>query len=291
MTTCAAEPVTQPSAPSAPPAGALPEAIRSELRDRLRSGIAPVVERLPEGDQVVVTLPLLRRARIDPEGAAVEEPFSWKPAFVRRSLGLAVVDACASGRFNSPAEAVGPIAAAALLDWERTGWRTFHWEPWLAGLAPGARAAVLAGGLGWATSVWCALDWSRYEPRPEIGGCDDQWICPASRTVRLKGRSELRVSARPEGRTDGPRGPETLVSVASGCPGPEWEVELGFLALVAAVRSRSRPVPAHVTGLWPDAGLSLTAKIDAGVLTAAADLVSTTVASVVAARIAIDQRP
>jgi hypothetical protein len=259
----------------------LPESFRSELRDRLTSGIAPVVERLPEGQQIVVTLPLLRRARTDPEGAAMDEPFSWKPALVRRSLGLAVVDACVSGRFASPAEAVGPVVEAAVAEWERTGWRTFHWEPWFAGLPQGARAVVLAEALSWATVLLSSLDRRLLGTSPQIGGGDDQWVCPAPRTVRLKSRSDLRVGGGGDAHA--------LLSVASGCPGPEWDVELGYLALVAALRSPSRPVATRVTGLWPDAGASRTTEIDAPALAAAADLVVATVASVVAGRLTLGQ--
>jgi hypothetical protein len=282
--------ITSTGAPGS--ATSFPEAGRRELRDRLTEGIAPVVERLPAGDQVVVTLPLLRRAQGDPEAAAVEEPFSWKPAFVRRSLGLAIVDACVSGRFSSPAEAAGPVVAAAVAEWERTGWRSFHWEPWLAGLSAGARAAVVAEGLTWATALWTSLDWGSLGVRPQIGGGDDQWICPAPRTVRLKSRPDLRLTLPGEPRqpTSGEQGAtHVLLSVASGCPGRDWAIELGYLALVAALRSPSRPVASRVTGLWPDAGLSLTTDVDASALLSAADRVVTTVASVVAARLSAER--
>jgi hypothetical protein len=290
MTTRSVEPVQRRSAQAD---GCFPESMRSALRDRLAAGITPIVERLATGDQVVVTLPLLRRARSDPGTLAIEEPFSWKPPFVRRSLGLAVVEACATGRFNAPAEALEPVAAEAVAEWERTGWRTFHWEPWLAGLGPGARAAVLAEALSWATGLWSSLDWEALEGRPRFGGCDDQWVCPAPRTVRLKSRSEVRLAAAvgtvPRGGP-APAATDTLISVASGCPGREWALELAYLALVAALRSPSRPVPCRVTGLWPDAGLALTTRVDAPGLTAAADRVVATVAAVVASRLSTEPR-
>lgn len=271
---------------AAAPSTSVDEGVRGQLREGLSSRIASSVDRLGPGEQVVVTLPLLRQARRRPESLAhPQEAFAWKPAFVRRSLGLAVVSACASGRFRTPAVAAGPVAEEAVTEWERTGWRTFHWEPWLAGLASGGRAMVLADAASWATSLWLSLDWSVLPRPPQIGGADDQWICPASRTVRLKGRCELRLAL-----ADGPvvavggnpgDAPVALVSVSSGCPGVAWEEELGYLALVAGLRSPARPVPARVVGLWPDAGAYRITEVDNGVLLAAAERVVATVRAMV----------
>jgi len=231
-----------------------------------------------------VTMSLLRQTQSDPAGlAATEAPFSWKPVFVRRSLGLAVVEACATGRFRAPAAAIAPIASEAVAEWEHTGWRTYHWEPWLAGLAPGARATVLADALGWATSLWSAFDWSMFITMPQLGGADDQWVSPTSPAVRLKGRCELRLAvaagdvsspASGEGRGAAPL---ALVSVSAGCPGPGWREELAFLALVAALRSPARPLPARVVGVWPDSGSHGSVEISIAALEGAMDRVAAAV--------------
>jgi hypothetical protein len=276
---------------SSAPAGSRVD--RSEvvtIGDRLMEALPSLVERLPAGQQVVMTLPLLRRARSCPERLAQpEEPFTWRPAFVRRSLGLAVVDACVTGRFRTPAEAVGPVADEAVADWERTGWRTYHWEPWVAGLDPGARAVVLADALTWATALWSSFEWGSFGLSPRLGGPDDQWICPATRTMRLKARAELRVPLVDGGSRPGRRGhtgpASALVSVSSGCPGTGWDDELAYLALVAGLRSPTRPVPARVLGLWPDAGLHSSVEIDHRALGMAADRVVAAVAAVVEARL------
>jgi hypothetical protein len=271
----------------APATGEIGDAFGYHLLEHLVSGIAPMAERLVPGEPVVVTLPLLRQARTRPESlATAEEPFAWKPAFVRRSLGLAAVDACLDGRFRTPIEAVGPVADEAVAEWERTGWRTFHWEPWFAGLAAGARASVLADAVGWATSLWSSFAWSEFPERPQVGGVDDQWVCPAGRVVRLKGRSEMRVHLPAEGsdRAVGAPSPVALVSVSAGCAGASWSEELAFLALVAAVRSPSRLLPARVFGVWPDAGTHAVVEIDESSLVAAAERVVATVATVVDAR-------
>jgi hypothetical protein len=216
-------------------------------------------------------------------------------------LGLAAIEACLQHRHETPAQAVAIVADEAVATWVETGWRTFHWEPWFGGLAAGARSVVLAEAATWATALWSAFDWNQFASPPTAGGPDDQWICTAARTVRLKGRSELRIQLtapdccragqhRQIGSTSevasgsAAHGPSTgLVSVSGGMPSDEWRSELGFLALVASLRSSSRPVPARVAGLWPEAGVRRMIDVDAEILRAAADWVVSAVSTWVAA--------
>ncbi len=263
---------------------------RQGVRDRLLSAVPPLVEQLPAGEQVAITLPVLRRASqgLDITSSS-DQPFAWKPAFVRRSLGLAAIESCLQHRHGTPAEAVGVVADEAVATWARTGWRTFHWEPWFGGLPAGGRSVVLAEAATWATALWSALDWNQFAAVPLAGGPDDQWICTAARTVRLKGRSELRFGITAPGRCPGGRhhGADSedggtcpqraLVSVSGGVPAEDWRAELGFLALVASLRSPSRPVPARVVGLWPDVGDLRMVDVDAETLRLAADKVIATV--------------
>jgi hypothetical protein len=265
------------------------DAERLEIRNRLIAGIGSVAERSCPGDEIVVNLQLLRRVRTCPDAlTAPGEPFVWKPLFVRRSLGLAIVESCIVGRFRSPVEAAGPVSDQAVDEWKRTGWRTFHWEPWFAGLAAGARATVLADAVTWASSLLSAFDWRAFPRLPQLGGADDQWSCPAASRVRLKGRSELRVALdRPEVRTGGADNrdqPVALVSVSSGRPDAGWAAELAFLALAGSLRSPSRPVPARVLGLWPDSGAHASVDITVAALAEAVDLVVDTVSAVTEAR-------
>ena len=234
----------------------------------------------------VVDLPLLRRRRSHPERlVAPEEPFAWRPAFVRRSLGLAVVEACARGRFRSPLEAAAPVLSEAVGRWEETGWRTFHWEPWVAGLAPGARAVVLAEAVGWASSLWSSFDWSAFGPRPEFGGRRRPVDVSRGAPVRLAsqaGAPSARVAVgrecwRPGGRWPWCRSPAGARRKPGG---RSWPI----LALVSTLRSPTRPVPARVLGWWPDAGADRSVEIDLGSLTGSADRVVATVSAVVAAR-------
>ncbi len=208
--------------------------------------LAAACDGQPRWRELVVTLPTLRRALTKGgRHPASEEPFRWKPAFVRRSLGLAAIEACREGRYRSPAEAVGPVADDAVATWQRSGWRTYHWEPWLSYQPAGARAVVLAEATRWATSLWCAFDWSALGPTVRVGGPDEQWRCPPNGAVRLRGRVDLRVA--------GPMG-EALVVTAAGAPPPDSECDLAFPALVAALSRPRRSIPRRVVGIWPDAG-------------------------------------
>jgi hypothetical protein len=266
----------------APPGARIAPSSRQRVRQRLLETVPTLVEDLPVTAPAVVTLPLLRQAHRDPESlVGPEEPFAWKPAFVRRSLGLSAVGACFNHRFSTPGEAVGPLADEAVAEWSRTGWRTFHWEPWMAALTPAARSAALAEATTWGTALWSSLDWRPFDPSIRIGGPDDQWICAAPRTVRLKGRYELQVPLESRGFETGS---SALVSVASGIPATGWETELGFLALTASLRSPSRPVPARVVGLWPDAGQFRSVDVTAGILDAAADRVIACIAALARAQ-------
>ena len=256
----------------APPTFELDQPTMVRVREQLESGIADALAGLAPGDAIEVGLPLLRRARYHPELLNLaDQPFAWKPAFVRRSLGLEVVRACAQGRFRGPADAVGPVADHAIEVCRRTGRRTVHWEPWLAGLGQGARSVVLAEAVAWATPVWVAFDWAVLLAAAELGGPDDRWTSPKGGAVHLKGRVEARV------RSD--RGRSSLVSVASGRPEDGWRDELGYLALVAALGADDLPVVSRVIGLWPECGYRLVVEIDEAALTGAVDRVVDTVAA------------
>ena len=192
-------------------------------------------------------------------GRTATEPFAWKPLFVRRSLGLAIVEACVTGRFRTPMEAAGPVAAEAVAGWERTGWRTFHWEPWFAGLAAGARATVLAEAVGWATSLWSAFEWrsigsagrGRRGGRPvELSGAAPGAAQGPFRAAGGAGPVTGQDRADPAGASNRwrwSRWPAVARADRGTRSWPSWPWP-------PALRSPSRPVPARVLGLWPDAG-------------------------------------
>jgi hypothetical protein len=252
-----------------------------QLEERLTDVVAGGAARLGAGHRTALTLPLIRQARRDPGSVSTpDQPFAWKPSYVRRSLGLAAVEACVAGRFRTPAEAVGPVADRAVAHWRRTGWRTHHWEPWLDGLAIGARAMVMAEAVTWATTVWTSFDWGGFPTLPLVGGTDDRWGCRSAPAVQLRGRAELRVAVAPSGSGPGGTmpgaGPQALVSVSGGCPTDGWADELAYLALVAGLRPGADTFPVRVLGLWPDTGILRTVDIGAAMVDRAIDLVATT---------------
>lgn len=262
------------------PSGAVAPGELEEARAQLVAGVADAAAGLAPGTHLEIGLPQLRRARYRPELVAEPEgAFTWKPAFVRRSLGIATLRACVGGRYRAPAEAVGPVADLAVEEWRRTGWRAFHWEPWLAGLGAGGRAAVLADAVTWATPLWSALDWAAVGPVAELGRPDDRWPVPGPGDVHLRSRSEVRVL--PPVAAGAPSSPSVLLSVAGGRPGDGWHDELAFLALVAGVASAARSVPARVVGLWPESGALRVAEVDGHALIGAVDRVVDTVAVLV----------
>ena len=251
------------------PAHDLDDEVPGRVEARLEAGVADAVAGLTPGDPMEVGMAMLRRARYQPERLGqADEPFAWKPAFVRRSLGLEMVRVCAEGHFRGPAAAVASVADRAIDEWRRTGCRTFHWEPWLAGLGAGARAVVLAEAVTWATPLWATFDWPSLAGVAVLGGPYHRWSGPES--VVLRGRTEARIglpSARP-----------TFLSVASGGPGDGWRSELAFMALVAVLAAPERPAPSRVVGLWPEAGYRLAVEIDEAALFDAVDRVIDAVA-------------
>ncbi len=270
----------------APPVVTLAEPVWRRVDEHLCAGVAQALDGSPRGPRVDVTLRTVRLAGSCTSAVGIPEPrFVWKPFLARRSLGLAAVRACAAGRYRGPAEAVAPLAEAALEEWRRTGWRTYYWEPWFAGLGPGARAVVLAEGVGWATSLWTGLDWGLLHGRAEPGRAGGCWSSPGSRTVRCKARTELRVACPPARGVRSPHrgaGGTALVSLSAGCPGAEWQEELAYIALVDGLGSSTHPVGTRVLGLWPDAGIRRILEVDEPLLHAAADRVITTVSAAAA---------
>ena len=126
-----------------------------------------------------------------PDGAVRLEA-GLRPAIA----GSGRVDACARRTLPVPRlEAVGPVADEAVAEWERD--RVAHLPLGAVVRRAGARGpghgAGRGGELGHVAVVVVRLGAFGHS-RPQIGGADDQWICPAPRSRALKGRSELRVA-------------------------------------------------------------------------------------------------
>ncbi len=136
--------------------------------------------------------------------------------------------------------------------------------------------------------MWSAFDWREFDQPPgwaasTTSGCSPPTAPSGSRAGPSSG-SRSGPGGPDRSEPDGPPLPEAMVSVTGGSPGDRWSEELAYLGLVAALRSPSRPVPARVVGVWPDAGATRVVAIDDASLIAAADLVIATVATLVDAR-------
>jgi hypothetical protein len=233
------------------------------VRDRLLAGLAPLVAELPPGERLVLDAFRFRTALRHPERCMQgEPPFVPSPATCRRAVGLAAVDRCLRRRGLWPAEAVAEVLAAGVEDAarsERDGQpRAPWWARWYAGLGAGARAAVAADAVTWATQLWTALDWDAL-PRPVVVGGRDDWWEPRHARLSVRGRVEVRVRC-PSGMG--------LVVLGNGVPDGVSRSELEFTALAAVLAGS---VPARVLGLWPAAGALRAVPVSARVLQGAAD--------------------
>ncbi len=256
---------------------ALGDTDRQAAIDTLRTELPPRLVRLEDTSSLCVDRHFLRTAASRPATlAATDEPFRWRAAYIRRSLGLAVLAHCLDGGSPTPAQAAATVADAAVDAWRRTGDRRFGWEAWLAGLGTGARAAVLAEAITWSSGALTAMDWSRV-PRPvRMAPPDDVWSCGEGRTVVVRGRSEAGGVTRD--------GAPVIVLVSAGAPTPELDAELGLPALAAVLRAPRRPSPVRVVGMWPDAGLTASVEVDGALLEATTRRIVDAVDALVVAR-------
>jgi hypothetical protein len=195
--------------------------------------------------------------------------FVPSPKRCKRSVGLAAVKRCARGMASTPHTAVCEVLDAAVEDVSLASRcagapRPEWWAEWYSGLVPAARAVVRAEAVTWATQLWNALDWSRFERPPIIGGPDDRWKCPGCPGLVLRGGAEVRVSA-------GSR--QSLFVLGSSFPTAASRTELACRALVATFVRGERSTPGRVVGFWPASGVVRICNVDESLLSAAASAV------------------
>lgn len=192
--------------------------------------------------------------------SSVVEPFAWTARTARRSLGVAAVRSLAEARTRTPLDAVRQRLEQASA-WVRDGAAgTSRLDHWLAGLPPGAVAAVGAEAVTWATRLWCALDWAAFSEAPVIGR-DHWWDSPHSALLALRGRAEVRV--------DGAH-----LVVLTGPRRESVRAELALVALVEALRAPAA-APCRVVGWWPESGHVVRMEPEPAVLVLAARAVAT----------------
>ena len=254
------------------------------LKETLAGDLVALVEELPPGQTLRLDEFRFGQARDHPDRLAVDDgPFVTSPARCRRAVGGAAVARCLRRRSGSPAAAVAEVLAAGVEDAGDGGDPTARppwWAGWYRGLSAGGRAMVEAEAVTWATQLWTALEWERLA-QPVVGGADDWWDCPGTRSLTLKGRADVLV--RTGGRP-------ALLVVGSGVPPARWRAGLGFPALVAGLARGERGVPARVVGLWPASGQVRILPVDAQALAETAVAVTGAVATWVDARLEEAQR-
>ena len=219
-----------------------------------------------DGTRLRVDGYLLRTALRDPDRLAGPDRFAWSPRTARRSLGLAAARRCACGLHATPAGALDEVVEEAVADTRRGLERPGSLACWLAQAPPGARAAVRAEALTWATHLVTSLDWPRLG-RCRLGGRDDWWDGPVGSGVVLRGRAEVRTEVDGVG---------VLFCLLGGTPDELSPAELGLAALVSAVGGGT---PGRVVGWWPQAGRLMVTAVDASLLLDTADHVVRAVAA------------
>lgn len=261
------------TAPADGPGGELVPAVAV----RLTEALGRLENQLPGGDRLRVDEYLLATAVDDPRaGPPPSEPFRWSARTARRSIGIAAVRACHHGLHRTPAEAVAGVLEQLVEDSRGGAGRGGSLGRWLAGLPTGARAAVQAEAVTWATRLHVSLDWGALPHGTVVGGRDQWWDCPWARRIGLRGRAEVRTWT-----ADGTGGPgngrrPALFCLRPGMPGPTSRTELALPALVSSLVVPAGALPARVVGWWPSCGRAVVLEVDGEVLARAA-------ASVVAA--------
>ncbi|MHB1583574.1 MAG: hypothetical protein ACYCU7_05330 [Acidimicrobiales bacterium] len=267
-------------APVVGPVPVLDPVVRSGLCD----GLARLEGRLPAGQRLRVDEYLLSTSGADghpPPVPPMAEPFRWSARTARRSVGLAAVRACYHGVHRTPAEAVAGVVERLAEDAGGSTGRGGSLGRWLAGLPSGARAAVQADAVTWATRLHIALDWGSLPPGTEVGGRDEWWDCPSARRIGLRGRAEVRTSTGGGSDAGTASARPVLFCLRPGGPGPTGRTELALPALVAALGSPTGAPPARVVGWWPSCGRAIVLEVDDQLLARAA----TSVVGAVGARL------
>jgi hypothetical protein len=194
--------------------------------------------------------------------SGLQRSFRPSPASTRRTIGLAAVSCCMRNPALAPAQAVEEVLATAALgtgDPNGGAW----WEEWFCRLPDSAKAVVRAEAITWATQLYSALEWRRFEPQALLG-CDYRWDCARSPRVTLHAKVDVRVQT--EGRP-------VLLVAPTGVPGPYWSAALSLSALVAGLVRGAAAVPTRVVGIWPASGQVRILPVESGTLDRASRLV------------------
>jgi hypothetical protein len=243
-----------------------PEVTAAELgraKERVVIGLAEAFRsaRTPPGlriDAYQLQLALSAPDKLD----GADRSFAPTPATCRRAIGIAAISHCLRDVALPPAQAVGEVLADSGEPTSGSEWRAW-WVEWFRRLPEGAKAVVQAEATTWATQLYSALEWSRFEPQAVVGR-DYRWDCTRSPRVRLHAKVDVQVQAQ---------GRPVLFLVPTGIPGPHWSAALALSALVAGLVRGVGSVPARVVGMWPASGQLRILPVEPGTLDHASKLV------------------
>ncbi len=247
----------------------------------LRGELAALAAELPPGPGLSVDAWSLLSALRQPErcSAAADDSFVPSPRVCRRAVGTVAVNRCVRGWSRSPASAVAEVLAAGADDATRQQASDPNgppwWAAWYSQLPPGGRAAVAADAVTWASQLFSAFEWERFDRPPVIGGRDDWWRTSGGR-LALRGRVEVRAQLE---------GTSAFAVMAHGWSDTYWRTRLGFPALVCLLARGERAVPSRVVGIWPASGQIRVLPVDVPALRQVADSVLAAVATLVDARL------
>ncbi|MHB8438760.1 MAG: hypothetical protein ACYDD4_06315 [Acidimicrobiales bacterium] len=251
----------------APAAESDVEALRA-LRQRLLGSLTPLAAEIPAGQRLILDVRRLVTAMSSPERCGEPDgEFHVTAVTCRHAVALRAVSIVARTAM-APAAAVG----AALDDAEHqhssgapgAPW----WAQWSSGLGRAGRCALSAEATTWATQIATSLRLDRLPAPLVIGGADEWWNVPGAASLSLKGRADIRMRRH---------GVPLYVVVRPGSPLPTHRAELLFPALVTAMASAGRIVPARVLGIWPACGQVRVVDVDAPSLSACATQVAAAV--------------
>jgi hypothetical protein len=189
----------------------------------------------------------------------LDRSFNPNPAACRRSIGLAATTACCRDGNVPPVQAVRTLLAQV----ESLGGSGAWWEQWYRRLAPGAKGVVQAEATTWASQLFEALEWHRFDPQALLG-TDPRWRPGSGSRVMLHGRVDVQVATNEV--------PAFLIS-NTGVAGPEWAAGLALPALAAGLSRGSEGIPGRVVGWWPASGQVRILEIDLAVLERTAKMV------------------
>ncbi len=192
----------------------------------------------------------------------VQGAFAWTPQFTKRSLGLAALRLLVFGVAATPSEAVGiEVDRLVRLGRDQPPFSN-SLATYLASSSGAIRSAAMAHAITYATEVFCALDWKRFERHPIIGGPDAISLL-RSQGLALRGRAELVVDI--DGATAGDLAESRLV-VMHGSIADDTTLLLGSAALAATLSSSDRRAPARIVAYFPTSGQAAVLDITENIL-------------------------